>query len=384
VRDGAVIQKEEATNICYISFNQLHAKGAVNIIVDGLCEELNKTAGFSSFIMAEKTANNKNMMNNERYDIRTYKTIGGRFYNLSITVTIFLRLLLLKNKPDIIHLHQMATPYFIPLYFFSRLFSVPIVITNHNFFFARFTDLKKYHFFKDKGINEIYINTYFVCLSKEIYEQMVKLGIKHENLFHIPNGVDPQNELSKKRCRDGVIWIGRYGESKNIPLLFDVARLLSERGISIDIFGFSESELSQEEQNALGSNNEYVRIIGYSKNIYDELDKTSCLLVTSKREANSLVILEALSCGVPVVSTPVSAAREVLTDHECGIVVNDPTAENLADAGKYLLSDKALWEKMSHNAVKTISEFYTTEIMVEAHKKMYREIISRRHGLAEH
>lgn len=57
------------------------------------------------------------------------------------------------------------------------------------------------------------------------------------------------------------------------------------------------------------------------------LHAADCFVLPSAYEANALVVLEALACGVPVVATPVGAAEDLITDGVNGAIVQrDPVA----------------------------------------------------------
>jgi sucrose-phosphate synthase len=76
-------------------------------------------------------------------------------------------------------------------------------------------------------------------------------------------------------------------------------------------------------------------------------------------EPFGLTILEAASCGLPVVATDSGGPQEIISNGENGFLANVEDPKNLADAIKKLLGDHGLWERFSkagrENAVSNFS-----------------------------
>jgi glycosyltransferase involved in cell wall biosynthesis len=94
----------------------------------------------------------------------------------------------------------------------------------------------------------------------------------------------------------------------------------------------------------------------------------------------SLAMLESLSYGVPVVSTPVSGAKEVLTENKCGIVCNSFSADELAKSVISIIDNQSIFESMSMNAFSAVKNKFNIENMVNNHYNMYETIQKRKIG----
>jgi len=106
--------------------------------------------------------------------------------------------------------------------------------------------------------------------------------------------------------------------------------------------------------------------------LYNSVD---VLLVTSEAEAHPLPVYEALSCGVPVVTTDVGDVREVIVHGENGFIlpVNSP-AEKFAE---YIneLKDDNVRKEFSRKSRETIVRNWSWETKIQDYKNFLEEMI---------
>lgn len=80
----------------------------------------------------------------------------------------------------------------------------------------------------------------------------------------------------------------------------------------------SRNESYCEELRRQAGEHSFVRLLGYRSDVTSILAAVDCLVIASQAETGPLVLLEALASGVPVISTPVGIASELLNDGACG------------------------------------------------------------------
>src|SRR5262249_44716156 len=77
---------------------------------------------------------------------------------------------------------------------------------------------------------------------------------------------------------------------------------------------------------------------------------------TAASEGFPKVVLEALACGLPIVTTRVSVLPQLI-DTGCGVLLEDRTPEAIAGATVGILSDAESYRRMSSRALETAQEY---------------------------
>lgn len=91
------------------------------------------------------------------------------------------------------------------------------------------------------------------------------------------------------------------------------------------------------------------------------LASSQCLVLPSYHEGLPVVILEALSYGLPVVATGVGSVSDAVIDGYNGRLIPTHAPEALAMALKDVMSDQAQWEQMSAHARQLVSRRFASD-----------------------
>ncbi|HSK14505.1 MAG TPA: HAD-IIB family hydrolase, partial [Phnomibacter sp.] len=86
-----------------------------------------------------------------------------------------------------------------------------------------------------------------------------------------------------------------------------------------------------------------------------------------------LTLIEAASCGLPVIASPTGGPREIIGKCGNGILVDVDDPAQIADALKRVIADQALWDEFSANGIKASNDLYSWE----SHARSYLGIIDR-------
>ena len=197
------------------------------------------------------------------------------------------------------------------------------------------------------------------------------------NAVAIPPVTAKWDEAETHLCYLGVL-IPRKGVSD----LLDALRLLLDhpdlpRPIRLTIAGSGEeAEALAKKCQDLGLSN-YVTFTGWTAGPekQSQLLSSQCFILPSYNEGLPVAILEALSCGLPVVTTDVGSINEAIEDSVNGyfVPVHEPHA--LADAIARTIQSREHWEKLSAGARKTAEDRFDENLLFESMEKLYLSLV---------
>ncbi len=121
-----------------------------------------------------------------------------------------------------------------------------------------------------------------------------------------------------------------------------------------------------------------VQFFGWVKNIYEYLKKSSVFVFSSKREGFGYVLLEAMSCGLPVISTntPFGPA-EILDNGKYGILVPMKNPQAMADAIYELLTDDKKYNYYKKKSLERV-KYFSLDKMLKSYKKLIMNLVKEK------
>lgn len=121
-----------------------------------------------------------------------------------------------------------------------------------------------------------------------------------------------------------------------------------------------------------------VHLPGRTRDMPSFMKALDVFCLPSLWEGFGLVLLEAMSCGVPVVATEVSAIPEVVADGSTGLLVPPADPKKLADAIGRLLDDAELRSRMAAAGEVRVRSAFGVERMVHETWRLYEEVLQNR------
>jgi N-acetyl-alpha-D-glucosaminyl L-malate synthase BshA len=120
---------------------------------------------------------------------------------------------------------------------------------------------------------------------------------------------------------------------------------------------------------------EHVRFMGKQDALVELLSVSDIFMIPSQSESFGLSALEAMSCGVPVISSSVGGLPELNLHNETGYIAEIGDVDRMAKYAVDLLSDKKKYELFSKNARKRAEDFSEDKI-VPQYEKFYEQIVN--------
>jgi colanic acid/amylovoran biosynthesis glycosyltransferase len=200
----------------------------------------------------------------------------------------------------------------------------------------------------------------FLALSREMKRKLTQLGCPAERIQVHPLGVNPALFAPKPGRQSShsvrILTIGRMVPKKGMECALKAIATLAGEHSNIEYAIVGDGPLRAHLEGlarSLGIMN-IVRFAGWEPRpgVVKALSRTDILLAPSvtaesgDREGTPVVIMEALACGVPVVSTQHAGIPEVVDDGVSGFLVPERQPEALALALERLVRDPELRESM--------------------------------------
>lgn len=119
---------------------------------------------------------------------------------------------------------------------------------------------------------------------------------------------------------------------------------------------------------------EHVRFLGKQDNVEDILSLSDIFMMPSASETFGLAALEAMSCGVPVISSDVGGLPELNRDGETGYVCKLGDVDAMADRAMAILSNDNLLDRMRLSARKQAEQF-EQDVVVAQYEAYYMRVM---------
>ena len=289
----------------------------------------------------------------------------------------------LGSNFDIIHFHSHGIPFINT--------SIPTIVTEHGTAVGFFNSLDSIDL--SSFILKMFAHMY-ISIDKNIlknankvsavsdscaYELKKYYGI--ENVSVVNNGVDTNLFIpsSRKHNEGYILYVGALMANKGLADLIRCAKYVCKNYPDIRFIIIGNGPLKKYLENLVGTLNlgKNVFFKGYA--LRDELIKyyqnSKVFVLPSYHEGLPTVLLEAMSCGIPVIATKVPGISEVVIPGKTGLLVPPKDPEILSRAIMSLLNDHRLCENMAKNGRDRAVRFYDWKIIADRFEALYEEVV---------
>jgi len=211
-----------------------------------------------------------------------------------------------------------------------------------------------------------------IAVSEQVKrELMAYAGVPEDRISVITNGVDLQEFYPKPVSRaehrlpeDAVLALFAGDIKSSRKNLDTVLRSLQAvPGVHLLVLGSTDGSPYPRMAKELGLGDR-IRFLGYRRDVADMMSLCDVFVYPSRYEPFSLVLLEAMATGLPVITSSRCGAVELLTQ-EAGIVVEDPDdAESLAAALQSVIADRERLKRMGA-AASRLARDHTWQAMAD-------------------
>lgn len=198
--------------------------------------------------------------------------------------------------------------------------------------------------------------------------------------YVIPNAMPHIPAESSSLTNKQAIMVGRYNDAKGYEYITEAWETVHKRHPEWILNIYGSGEMHDDVERWIKERNLQDTMIMHepTNQIMEKYTESSICVLSSRYEGFSLVIMEAMSCGVPCVSFDCPfGPRNIIKDGEDGILVDYLNTKALADNICKVIEDENLRKKLGTNAKKNIQRFSQDAIM-QQWQDLFHSLIKNR------
>ena len=165
--------------------------------------------------------------------------------------------------------------------------------------------------------------------------------------------------------KDRIVSVARLMKQKNQLMLLDAFAQIKTEFPDYTLTIYGEGPFREELQkkiDCLGIG-EYVDMPGQVQNVFDCIADAELFVLSSNFEGMPNALIEAMCVGLPVISTRVSGATDLIEDDKNGLLTDVGDTKKLANSMKRMLADAELRQQCAQNAIALNERLHTEKII---------------------
>lgn len=301
-----------------------------------------------------------------RIDLATYRALLARMQNIDDLI---------------IHAHDYKSLFYAIL--IKARLKAKVVITLHGWI----TNSWRQKFYKSVEILLLGFADKVIVVSESISVALAnRIALK---CVYISNGVDTEKYSPNNRtiCKsdlgipEDTFLLGnvsRFTQEKNHHMMLKAINLFVRKGIQdVNLVLVGDGPLESEIKNQCRKLNvlEQVHFLGTRCDVNSIMPMFDCYLSTSYTEGMPMSVLEAMSCGCPLISTPVGAIPSLIEQSCCGELVAIDDVSELTRKIELYRENPARSHLMGMRGRSFVESFSTLKAQAKRHIALYKALV---------
>ena len=218
-------------------------------------------------------------------------------------------------------------------------------------------------------------------VAKSVTNELREYNTNQKEIIVMGNGIDNNvfKPIEKKSGDNYILFTGRLSYRKGLFDLIECGKYICKKYPNISFILVGKGPLLDELRkrvNELGMTKQF-KFVGFvnREELITLYQNATIYVLPSHYEGLPTVLLEAMSCGLPVIATAVSGNLDVISHGKNGILIPPKAPEKMAEAISLLLENAELKKHLGENARKTIEENFTWDIISNNFLKCYKSLV---------
>lgn len=299
------------------------------------------------------------------------------------------------NSIDILHIH-FTFAQVLSLACSIRRLDIPTIYHWHNppialneFITAQKTlrgKLKRFYSGFVARIADRRVITQHVSISKEITELLIRnKWTEFDKITFLSNGISisDHGKIFPKVLNKGLPVIGtvaNFRPQKDHETLLKAFSILCKVGMKSELWIIGDGPTRESMENLAVELNimDQVRFLGTISDPSELYQQFDIFVLSTHYEGHPLVLLEAMSFGIPIVATKVSSIPEVITHGINGLLVNPRDPSGLALTLQSLLQDELMYSKLREDTLNFFKQQKSVDEWAQCVSTLYENILFKK------
>ncbi len=207
---------------------------------------------------------------------------------------------------------------------------------------------------------------------------LVKAGLNagkitiHRNIFEIRSDIPRQPDH-----KYDLIFVGGLTQVKRLDRFIEIVLSLRKRFPDIQsvIVGDGPDLPRIKEEIFTKSLTDNIETVGFQADVYPFLVQSRIFLLTSESEGLPMAIIEAMSCGLPVIAPAINDIPDLVIHEKNGFLVPSTNVEEYCRHITALLENNELYRSVSSNALSFIAE-YSSGTSLESLRHEWQQLLA--------
>jgi glycosyltransferase involved in cell wall biosynthesis len=283
-----------------------------------------------------------------------------------------------RSSLDIIHAHTMEWSAIVAARL-GKALNKPVLIKDSTM--NGFQSLSRFP--SGKKLQQMIIqNARFVAVSKMIHNNLVKAGIREDDIFDIPNGIVSGDRI-RSAGRDGgpvkVLFVGNLYQqpAKGIDILLHAWRMVHAQfpDALLQIVGDGAVPAYKDFTDRLQIT-DAVHFLGKQNDLMKFYSEADVFVLPSRREGMPNVLMEAMLNALPCIATDISGSQDLISNNVNGILVPPADPTLLANGIIYLLSNAAIAKALGEKGRETIIREFNISDVADKYISLYKKFLN--------
>jgi glycosyltransferase involved in cell wall biosynthesis len=287
----------------------------------------------------------------------------GHWYDANFVLPLFARRHLERQTYDVVLEDINKLPFFMPLV--TKIPVVPVIphLFGTTVFREANAGIGAYVVSMERCIPIVFRKNHFMVISPSTKDDLAARGIEPARITVVLCGLDHRRyrNLDLERFGDPtIVHLGRLRKYKSVEVAIRAMREIRAAlpAAKLAIIGDGPHRGALEAETKRLGLAESVRFFGFMRDeaLVEYLNRAHLLINPSPKEGWGLTVVEANACGLPVVASDRPGLRDSVCDGETGFLVPYGDAGAFASKALAIFEDRALWRRMSANALERVKE----------------------------